>query len=130
MEIDILTVQALAYATAFLAGTGKAISTEIGKDLWKLVKSPFKSDKEKKLIEDLEKAPDDVKTQAQVEYVLAEKLEHDKDLTQQLLDIITQLAEKDNSAVKNTEINIDKVEGDFINIDTVKGDIVMGNKTS
>lgn len=117
MDIATLTAQALAFLTPYLVEGGKEITKEVGKDLWELVKSPFKSDKEKALIEELEKHPTNEKNIAKVEYVLSEKLESDSTLTEQLLLLIMKLSE--TQKVQNIQINQNH---------SGSGDNIAGNK--
>ena len=78
----------------------------------------------------MEKNPNDINLQANVKDVLAGMLKDNNELTKKLLDLVSRLSEKENSTIKNTEVNVGKVEGDFININTINGDFVMGNKKS
>ena len=126
MDIATIAAHALALATPYLIEAGKEIGKGIGKDLWNLIKSPFESDKEQKLIQDFEENPTDEKKQAQVEYVLSEKLEADKELINKLLDVISKLEQSGQTIVHGDYIQGNKI----IHGDSIGGNKITINKTS
>ncbi len=101
-----------AIALVALGVISRGIGSAIGKDIWELVKSPFKSDKEKRLIREFEADPGDAKKQAQMEYVLCEKLENDRSLAEKLEELIEQLKQEQPSV--HQVINQNNIFGDNI----------------
>ncbi len=104
-----------ALALSALTVVSSAIGSEIGKDIWELIKSPFKSDRDKKLVQEFEKNPNDVEKQAVMKYELSGKLEDDKSLAVQLAELL----KTSNAQIHITNIN---------NTHGGKGDIVNGDK--
>ncbi|MGC4038407.1 MAG: hypothetical protein QM764_20755 [Chitinophagaceae bacterium] len=98
MDISIVATQALAFLSPYLAKGGEAIASGLGKDLWELIKKPFRSDKEKKLVDDLQQKPGDLEQRGMVKQKLSEKLEEDPELLKELVAVIGKLQQAGNVA--------------------------------
>lgn len=95
IELAGIAKEAVNTITPFLAAGGTELIKDAASDLWASMKGVFKKKNEEKLLEDLEKSPTDIATKAKVEYVLESELKNNKELAEQLLEIV--------SAVKKTE---------------------------
>lgn len=81
----------LPYLKSIIDGTLKSA----GADLWKLIKKPFKLDHDKKLVDKLEKDPDNLKLQGGLELRLAQLLEENPDIAEELEKCIRNFKEKE-----------------------------------
>ncbi len=97
-----LAAAAIAALTPYLAKGGEALASGIGKDLWELVKKPFKSDGDKKKLEELETKPEDRKTQGKVEGKLEELLAEDAQLAAQLAELLRSLPKSEGKTNTQT----------------------------
>lgn len=52
MDIIAIATTALSFAAPYLAKSGEKVAEKIGEDIWNLVKKPFTSESDKKLISD------------------------------------------------------------------------------
>ena len=91
MDPTALAAATLAALAPYLAKGGEALASGIGKDLWELVKKPFKSEIDQKKLQELELKPDDSKTQGKVEGKLEEFLTEDTQLAAQLAELLCSL---------------------------------------
>ncbi|GEM_PF-4337780 len=90
----------------------KGITTGMGADLWKLIKSRFTSDKEKQLIEDFRHNPEDLKKLGQLEYVLNEKMERDQELTQKLSELVSAFNRQETNRIVQNNVYGDNIGRD------------------
>lgn len=122
MDFAIIASAAISAITPFLVKGGEEISKGAGKDLWELIKKPFKSDKDKAIISEFEKMPDNSKVQGRVEVKLSDLLEADEETAEHISALlpmaqeeakrVTILIQDSKNVVAGTqEINVD---GDFI----------------
>lgn len=86
--METLAIQAIALLTPYLAKGAEEITKSVAKDLWSSCKNIFKSKDKEVLLEKLEAAPDDLKLQGQVEYVLTQELENNSELAQTISKIV------------------------------------------
>jgi len=122
MDFAIIASAAISAITPFLVKGGEEISRGVGKDLWELIKKPFQSDRDKAIIAELEKKPDDPKVQGKAEVKLSDLLEADEETAEHISALlpmaqeeakrITILIQDSKNVVAGTQrINVD---GDFI----------------
>lgn len=88
MDIPQIAITALTTLGVYLA---EGVATGIGEDLWMLLKKTFYTDREKKLLYEIEKSPTDPIVQGKVAGKLEEKLEVDKILLNQIKEILSKI---------------------------------------
>lgn len=101
-----LAGSAITILSPYLVKGGEAIAQGIGKDLWELVKKPFQSEKDKKIVEDYAKNPQDKELQGVIKYDLKYFLEDNPDMIEKLKKMLPE-AEK-----QMPKINIQIINGD------------------
>lgn len=94
------------------------------KELWELVKKPFKSEKEKNLLNDFEKYPDSDKLKNEVSLILKSYIKENPDFAKELQSYY----QKAGGNITNTNIsNSEKFSvGSTINV--TNGDVFTGDK--
>ncbi|MBV6426133.1 MAG: hypothetical protein KIPDCIKN_00643 [Haliscomenobacter sp.] len=125
MDPASLAAAVIAALTPYLVKGGEELAQGIGKDLWEQVKKPFKSDADKKKLEELKTKPEDAKTQGKVEGKLEELLAEDTDLAAQLNELLSRLPKSDGKTNTMTvtgdgNTSLQDVSGSTININTGK----------
>ena len=91
MDMSIVAAQAVGFLIPYLVKGGEAIASGLGKDLWELIKKPFHSDREKKIVEDVQRQPEDLEQHGMLKLKLAEKLEENPMLLQELMALMVKL---------------------------------------
>ncbi len=120
MDITTIAAAAITFSLPFLKKAGEKMSEKIGEDFWTKIKKIFTSDKQKKLVENLEKNPEDAKTQGAIEAILDEKIDNDELLKKELILLIENAKQKGanlimgNSITQNHTGTGDNVGGDKI----------------
>jgi hypothetical protein len=104
MDITLLATAAVSAVAPYLAKGGEEMAKGMGKDLWELIKKPFTSEKEQKLVGQLEENPGDAKLQGKVEGKLEELLEENPDITAQLQDLLEKM--QAGGQIKQSTMNI------------------------
>lgn len=126
MDFAIIASAAVSAITPFLVKGGEEISKGIGKDLWELIKKPFQSDKDKAIIAELEKNPDDLKVQGKVEVKLSDLLEADEETAEHISALLPRAQEEAKRVTILIQDSKNVVAGDQkIN---VAGDFIIGDK--
>jgi hypothetical protein len=101
MDYNALATVAIGTITPYLMDGGKELTKLAVKELWEIIKSPFTTDREKHVLEELEQKPKDPKTQGKAELILSEKLESSPDLAQKIQTLIDKLQKESG---QNTQI--------------------------
>jgi hypothetical protein len=116
-EIALATI---AFLSPYLIEGGKELAKSAGKEVWELIKKPFTSDKEKALLTDLEKNPDNQIVQGKVIGKLEEYLEANPELLKSLTELL--------SKAKSESINISQSKNvNTGNVNTGGGDFRIGD---
>lgn len=108
MDYSILAAESLAIIIPSLISIKDGMFKSIGNDIWGLIKKTFKSDvKDIRIIEELEKNPNDIKLQGKAELRLAQLLEEKSDIAEELIKCIQVFKEKNEStcidSIKNSK---------------------------
>jgi hypothetical protein len=125
MDISMIASTAITLLGPYLVKSGEKIAEGIGKDIWELIKKPFKSDKEKALLKQLEENPSDQKIQGKIEATLENILEENP----VLVDTLKKIVEKAQAqGVSKTTIisNSENVLSD-VQIHHIGGDFKIGD---
>lgn len=122
MDYDAIAKAALTAVLPYLALGGQEFSKSVGKDLWELIKKPFKLDKDKKIIEELKQNPDDQKIQGKLELKLSELLEEEPEVAEDLNKYLKGVKEEINTNIVKDSKNV------FMSKTTsVGGSIIIGD---
>ncbi|VAV83828.1 hypothetical protein MNBD_DELTA01-601 [hydrothermal vent metagenome] len=105
MLLESIAGAAIAAITPFLVKGGEAIATGVGKSLWKTIKKPFTSDKDKALIKELEKNPEDLKLQGKAEGKLEDLLADHPEIAEEISRLIPE-AEKEAAILIQNSKNV------------------------
>jgi hypothetical protein len=120
MEFILLAQTAIELIAPFLTKSGEKIAENIGEEIWNFIRKPFNTEKDKFLIEQIEK-DSDVQS---LEIRLIEKLQQDSEFASNLKNIIEN-AQKDlrenAQQINNNNAKIEKQ----INIQNNSGSIQM-----
>ena len=84
--MDFNAISAAAFTTVLIIKDG--VLKSIGTDLWKLIKKPFKNENDKKIINELEKNPNDMKLQGKAEFRFSQLLEDNPAIAEELIKCI------------------------------------------
>ncbi len=125
MDIATIAAAALTFSLPFLKKAGEKMSEKIGEDIWSKIKKLFTSDKQKKLVEQLEKNPEDVKTQGAIEAILDEKIDNDELLKKEFALLIENAKQKG----QNLKLDNSKNSVENSNNNTIIQGINSGNDT-
>ena len=104
-ESATIITSAITTISPYLIKGGKAIAEGIGKDLWGLIKKLFKSEKDKKIIEDFKENPGDEKLQGKMELKLEEFLEEDPELVEQIKKLLPEAKQQ------MPKVNVQNIKG-------------------
>lgn len=127
MDINTIANEAFKIVLPSLIAIKDGGFKSIGSDLWELIKKSFKSnEKDKKIVDQLEENPNDLKLQGIAEYKLAEFLEGDSSLSEELMKYIKSFNEKKDD---DGTINIKESKNIVIakDIDLKNGDFIVGD---
>lgn len=102
MVAELVAIQAVNLLTPYLIKGGEELSKLFVKDLWDRTKLIFSSAEKSEVLSRFESAPDDLKRQGQVEYVLEEELSRDDSLLKEFESV---LANAKQGAEYNSTIN-------------------------
>ena len=118
MELITLATSALALASPYIAKTGEKLAEEIGVSIWDIIKKPFVSSEEVKLIENA-----DLATYEEIRTELIKKLAEDPEFKNKLENQVTSA----NVQLSNPSLNIvNQMEVQKqINIQSNNGPITM-----
>jgi len=84
MLVELLASSAISAVIPFLTKGGEAIASGVGKDLWDLIKKPFKSPDEKVIVKQLTEKPEDHESQKAAAKKLYELLQEHPDIARQI----------------------------------------------
>lgn len=84
MDYSAIATTAIAAVSPYLVKGGEEIAKGVGKDLWELIKKPFKAANDETIVKQLEEKPDDQKLLGKVEGKLEELLKTSPDIAQEL----------------------------------------------
>lgn len=126
MDIATIAAAALTFSLPFLKKAGEKMSEKIGENIWTRIKKVFTSDKQKKLVEKLEKNPEDVKTQGAIEAILDEKIDNDELLKKEFALLIENAKQKG----QNLKLDNSKNSVENSNNNTIIQGINSGNDTN
>ena len=101
MTFEQLATIAVTSAIPFLLKSGEAVADGVGKDLWELIKKPFKSPTETILLKRLENNPNDKNSQEIVIKTLNELLKKNPEIAHQIEIVVN----------KNQSTNIQEAHG-------------------
>jgi len=119
MVVELLASAAIAAITPFLIKGGEALAEGVGKDLWELIKKPFKSPDEKAIVKQLEEKPNDRTSQNDAIKKLDELLRAYPDIARQIESLLE----------KNPSLNIQNIKGNGnISFQDIKGGNVTINR--
>ena len=120
MDFATLATAAVTAAVPLLQKGGEAISTGVGKDLWELIKKPFKKTGDEASVQQLEQQPGDARLQGKVEGKLEELLKQDPELAAELGALLKPMpiAQQSNAAtiVGDENINVQGTTNSTIHI--------------
>ena len=120
--MDFNTIANDAFATGLIIESGMLRS--IGTDLWELIKKPFKfNENDKRIINELEKNPNDMKLQGKAEFRLSQLLKENPVIAEELIKCIKKFKEKHQSNEIYNSKNI--IVTDNINVNN--GDFIVGD---
>lgn len=120
--MDINTIVADAFGTILIVKNGILMS--IGTELWQLIKKPFNfTVNDKKIIDELEKNPNDIKLQGKAELRLSQLLEENSVIAEELIECIKKFKEEN----QNNEIYNSKNVVITDNIDVNNGTFIVGD---
>lgn len=124
MNFNSIATEAIQTILPSLILINDGVLKSIGSDLWKLIKKPFKNNvKDEKIIEELEKNPNDLKLQGITEYKLTEFLEENPSFAEELLRSIQNFRERDKN---NREISVTNSKN-VVNSNNIYGSIIVGD---
>jgi hypothetical protein len=124
MDFASIAGMALTALTPYLVKGGEEIAQGMGKNLWEFIKKPFVKDRDKALVEKLEKDPGDEETRGAVKYKLSEFLEDNPGFAKELDDLLKRMP-----APSEQKTNIQTVSGtDNKAIQDVKDSTITINK--
>lgn len=104
MDFNSIASNSFSTILPFLMSIKDGVLKGIGNDLWKLIKKPFRFDeKDNKIVDELEKNPNDLKLQGIAEFRLAQLLETNQDVAEELIKLIQALNEENQ---RNGIVNI------------------------
>ncbi len=121
MTLEIIAGTAIVAITPFLVKGGEAIATGVGESLWAAIKKPFTSDKDRAIIEELEKNPDDLRLQGKTETKLESFLETNPEIAKEINRLLPE-AEKEAAILIQNSKNI--VAGSTIK---AGGNVIIGD---
>lgn len=122
IEFAEIAKEAITTIAPYLAVGGTEIIKDVSSDLWTSIKGVFKKKDAEKLLSEFKKNPTDISTKAKVEYVLECELKENKELTEQLSELIKSVQATEDyknyvSQVGDNNISIQgKISGSKINI--------------
>lgn len=130
MDLYDIASKALTIGLPALMAVKEGVLKSVGSDAWKIIKKVFNKDgKDKKIIESLEKNPEDLKVQGMVELRLYQLLEEHNDIAKELINL---LEKKDEFIVDKTTIEISNSKNVVLNnsINTQGGAFRVGDDTN
>lgn len=107
MDIATIASAAIGFVAPYLKKGGEAITAGMGKDLWELIKKPFKKDSQKASVKEMEEKPNDPVVQGKLIGKLEEELENDAEYAKALQELVKKVGDQQNN---NT--NIQNITGD------------------
>jgi hypothetical protein len=109
MEITELATHTLDTLQPFLEAGGKELVKGITSDLWSKVKSVFNGKEEKKVLEEFEQNPTDLKIKGKVEYILEKELQNNPELTKGLFELVELVRKSDDYSTIVNQIGNDNI---------------------
>ncbi len=105
MDYSAIATTAIAAVSPYLVKGGEEIAKGVGKDLWELIKKPFKAANDETIVKQLEEKPDDQKLLGKVEGKLEELLKTSPDIAQELQQKIDEANKPEEKTRITTVVN-------------------------